>query len=181
MKFRQFLNEEEQKYKSSGTSINISKLPATFGKLDKLAVVKEGMVIADLGGGRYDNAIKWAEDKGAKLFVIDQFNRTDEYNNKSKKSIKSNGGADIVTVNNVLNVIMEKDIRADVLKEAKGYLKGGGTIYILIYEGNGSGEGKETQKGQSWQNNKKTAEYLDEVKKVFPSASVKSGMIVATK
>ena len=180
MKFKQFFNEE-QKYSSAGTSINVSKLPATFGKLDKLGVVKKGMVIADLGGGRYDNAIEWAKEKGAELFVIDRFNRPEQYNTKNIKTIKAKGGADIVTINNVLNVIMEEDIRKEVLEEAKGYLKGGGTVYILIYEGNGSGKGKETQKGKSWQNNKKTREYLDEVKEVFTDASVKFGMIVAKK
>ena len=179
MKFKIFL--EEQKYSSAGTSINVSKLPATFGKLDRLGVVKKGMVIADLGGGRYDNAIEWAKEKGATLYVIDRFNRPEQYNNKNIKTIKASGGADLVTINNVLNVIMEKDIRKEVLKEADAYLKSNGTVYILIYEGSGSGEGKETQKGQSWQNNKKTREYLDEVKEVFPNASIKSGMIVATK
>lgn len=179
MKFRNWL-DEEQKYKSAGTSINVSKLPATFGKLDRLDVVKKGMVIADLGGGKFDNAIEWAAKKDAKLYVIDKFNRSADYNAKNIKEVKKTG-ADIVTVNNVLNVIFEKDTREEVLKEAYSYLKKGGTLYILIYEGDGSGEGKETQKGHSWQNNKKTAEYVPEVKKIFPSASVQSGMIVATK
>jgi hypothetical protein len=180
MNFRKYLAELEQKYKSAGTSINSSKLPATFGRLEKANVIQPGMVIADLGGGKFDNAIQWAEQKQAKLYVIDPYNRTPEYNNKSIEAVKTTG-ADIVLINNVLNVIAEVEVRKELLNTAKSYLKNGGKCFILIYEGDSSGVGKETQKGSSWQNNQKTATYLAEVQEVFGSAVIKMGLIVAEK
>lgn len=173
------LSEVKQEFKSAKTSINAKKLPSTFSKLEKLGVVKEGMIIADIGGGKFNNGVEWAEAKGAKLHVIDPYNRDLEHNKAALKA--TFGKAYIAMVNNVLNVIKESSARKAVLTRAKRALKAGGTLYVLIYEGNGSGEGGSTQKDQSYQNNMKTREYLDEVKSVFPNATIKNGMIVGTK
>lgn len=178
--FEEFLKESmRQKYQSAGTSINKTKLPATFSKLDKMNIVQPDMLIADIGGGKFDNAREWATSKGAKLFVIDPYNRDIAYNKSSIESVKRN--ADIVTINNVLNVIAEKLQRKKVLLRAFRMLKSSGTCYILIYEGDKSGIGKETQQGKSWQNNLVTKEYLDEVKEIFSNVAIKNGMIVAQK
>lgn len=177
-KFEQYL-KEAQEFKSAGTSINKEKLPATFKKLEAMGIVKPGMIVADIGGGKFDNAIEWAKQKGSSLHVIDPYNREFSYNKKNIEEVR--GKSDIATINNVLNVIKEPTQRKKVLLRAKRALKEGGQVFILIYEGDKSGEGKVTQGGQSWQNNLKTAAYLDEVKEVFGNATVKKGMIVASK
>lgn len=166
----------EQEYKSERTSINSSKLPATFNRID----VKQGDVIADIGGGRFDNAERWAAERGATLHVIDPFNRTRAQNARAIAAVR-NGRADIVTVNNTLNVIRETDNRRRVIEQAANALKPGGTAYFLIYEGNQSGIGAASQQGASWQNNTRAAAYLNEIKSVFGSATIKNGMIQAKK
>jgi ubiquinone/menaquinone biosynthesis C-methylase UbiE len=177
-KFEQYLAEAQQ-YKSAGTSINKEKLPATFSKLAKMGVVTPGMIVADIGGGKFDNAIEWAKERDASLHVVDPYNRSLEYNKKSLEEVR--GKADIATINNVLNVINEPHQRHKVILRAYRVLKEGGHLYVLIYEGDKSGEGRETQKGQSWQNNRATKDYVDEVKRIFGEATVKNGMIMATK
>lgn len=143
--------------------------------------IKEGDVIADIGGGKFDNAIEWAsKNYNANLFVFDPFNRSTEYNQNSINNI-ANGKSDVVTVNNVLNVINEKSNRKTVLMQAYDALRSGGKAYVLIYEGDGTGVGSATQGNSSWQNNLKTKFYLDEVKEVFGNAVLKSGLIVAEK
>ena len=177
-KFEKYL-AEAQAYKSAGTSINKEKLPATFSKLEKMGIVTPGMIVADIGGGKYDNAIEWAKNKSASLHVIDPYNRSLEYNKRSLEEVR--GKADIATVNNVLNVINEPEQRRKVLLRAYRVLKDGGRLFVLIYEGDKSGIGRETQKGESWQNNRSTKDYMEEVQKIFGEATMKNGMIMATK
>ena len=170
-----------QEFTSAKTSINANKLPRTFSILQKMNVIKEGYVIADIGGGKFDNAIDWAsKNYNANLFVFDPYNRSTEYNQNSMNHI-ANGQSDIVTVNNVLNVIKESDHRLLVLVQAYDALKTGGKAYILIYEGDSTGIGSATQGNKSWQNNLKTKAYLDEVKYVFGNAIIKNGLIIAEK
>jgi SAM-dependent methyltransferase len=169
-----------QQYSSAKTSINVSKLPATFGKLEALDAVKAGDVVADIGGGRFDNAMEWASKRGATLHVIDPYNRSVEHNKRAIEAVRD-GKADVATVNNVLNVIKEEEGRDRVIAQAHNALRPGGKAYFLIYEGNKSGAGAASQQGQSWQNNRKTADYLDEVRKVFDDVKIKAGMIEATK
>lgn len=170
--------DEAQEYTSAKTSINATKLPKTFSVLDKIDAVKPGHVIADVGGGKFDNAMQWAKDKGATLHVYDPYNRSEEHNEKSLAAT-ANGKSDVVTVNNVLNVIKEPEHRHSVIGHAANALHPDGTAYFLIYEGDKSGEGKPTQQGQSWQNNQSTKAYVPEIEKHFPNVSTKHGLIVA--
>lgn len=170
--------DESQQYTSAKTSINATKLPKTFSVLDKIDAVKPGHVIADIGGGRFDNASEWAKSKGATLHVFDPYNRTPEHNEKSL-SATSDGKSHIVTVNNVLNVIKEPEHRSSVIEHAAHSLHPEGTAYFLIYEGDKSGEGKPTQQGQSWQNNQPMKHYVPEVEQHFSNVNTKHGLIVA--
>lgn len=169
-----------QKYTSANTSINSTKLPKTFSVLGKINAVKNGDIILDIGGGKFDNAIQWAETKGATLYIYDPFNRSVEFNEKSLTETDNNK-SDIVTVNNVLNVIKEEEYRSSVISLALRALKQEGTAYFLIYEGDKSSQGKETQNGNSWQNNKPTKDYVMEINKYFPVVYVKYGLIIARK
>ena len=160
--------ETEQKYSSAATSINSSKLPALF----KLVKFEEGSINLDYGGGKFDNVAEYLEDTyGATNLVYDKYNRTAEHNRDVLAQIRKNGGADTVTCSNVLNVIAEESERLAVLRNCKRYLKSGGTCYITVYEGNGSGEEGPTKAG--YQLNRKTKDYEDEITSVFPGAKRK--------
>lgn len=169
------LETTEQEFTSKDTSINSSKLPAIY----KLVNFPKGSVVLDFGGGRYDNGVEYLNSIGCEGYVYDPYNRTSEHNAAVVKAIRSNGGADIVLNSNVLNVIKEAAARRTVLKNIKKLVKPSGKIYITVYEGNGSGEGKQSKK-DSFQLNRKTADYLEEIQEVFPDATRKGKLIVAT-
>lgn len=165
--------ETEQKYSSAATSINSAKLPALFKMVD----FKEGSINLDYGGGKFDNVAEYLEDTyGATNLVYDKYNRSTEHNREVLNQIRKNGGADTVTCSNVLNVIAEESERLAVLRNCKRYLKSGGTCYITVYEGSGSGEGTETKAG--YQLNRKTKDYEDEIKQVFSDVTRRGKLFI---
>ena len=109
--------------------------------------------------------------------VYDPFNRTKAHNANVVNAV-SGGNADTATINNVLNVIEDEANQLKVLNQAKDAVKKDGEVFISVYQGKGDGIGKATSKG--FQQNKKAADYLDLVKKVFPDAKLKNGIIRAT-
>lgn len=163
----------DQTYTSADTSINSSKLPAIY----KLVKFPKGSVVLDYGGGRFDNGIEYLASQECTGYVYDPYNRSSEYNKKSLDAIRSNGGADIVLCSNVLNVIDTETGRSLVLKSLKNYVKSTGHVYITVYEGSKSGQGSVTSKG--YQLNRKTADYLQEISKIFPGVTRKGALIIA--
>ena len=111
--------------------------------------------------------------------LYDPFNQTPEHNREVIKELKANGGADVAVCSNVLNVIKEQEVRLDLLNKIKKLLKSGASAYISVYEGSGKDEGSATQKGKSFQNNRKLSGYLEEVQSVFPDATRKGAVIIA--
>lgn len=165
--------ETEQQYTSAATSINSAKLPALFHMVD----FAEGSINLDYGGGRFDNVAEYLESEyGATNLVYDKYNRSADHNREVLAQIRQNGGADTVTCSNVLNVIAEESERLAVLRNCKRYLKSGGTCYITVYEGDGKGEGAPTKSG--YQLNRKTKDYEDEIKQVFPGAVRKGKLFI---
>lgn len=165
--------ETDQQYSSAATSINSSKLPALFKMVD----FQKGSINLDYGGGKFDNVAEYLQDKyGATNLVYDKYNRSAEHNREVLDQVRQNGGADTVTCSNVLNVIAEESERLAVLRNCKRYLKSGGTCYITVYEGNGSGEGAPSKAG--YQLNRKTKDYEDEIKKVFSSVTRKGKLFI---
>jgi len=168
----------KQLYDSAATSINDKKLPSAFTKLLNKNEFKPNTVNIDIGGGRFDNATEALAEANVKNHVFDPFNRSYEHNMDVVNQI-ANGKADTATINNVLNVIAERDNQLKVLHQAKNALKPKGKAYISVYEGNKTGVGKPTSKG--FQHNKSTKEYLDLVKEVFPNTELRNGIITTTK
>lgn len=158
-----------QAISSADTSLN--QIPAVFKKIPW----KAGTVNIDIGGGRFYKATDFVKEKGVENIVFGPFNRDYEHNSKAFERVKQ--GGDTVTVANVLNVIAESDARDNVILQAARALKANGTAYFAIYEGSGDGVGKATTKG--WQNNKKTADYMSEVKKHFAEVHKSGNVIVA--
>ena len=169
------INEVEQKYNSAITSINSSKLPALFSKVK----FEPDTINLDYGGGKFDNVADYLSSKyNCTNLVYDKYNRDSSHNAEVLKQVRDNGGADTVTCSNVLNVIAEPEVRQEVIKDLKRYLKPGGTCYITVYEGNASGTGKANDKRQSYQTNMKLDDYIPEVKKVFSNVTKSKGMLI---
>ena len=137
---------------------------------------KQGSTNVDIGGGRFDEGTKYLADKGVENLVFDPFNRDEQHNRAVVERLKS-GGVDTATATNVLNVIQEKEVRAEVVRQAAKAISQDGTAYFQIYEGDASGQGKQTSKG--WQNNAKTAAYLEEVGQYFGDVRRKGNLIEA--
>lgn len=137
---------------------SIKQVPAGFKKF------VTGPVNLDFGGGKYDDSTDYLKEHGIINLVLDPFNRSKKHNQNTMTRAKSLG-VNSITCFNVLNVIRNKRERLQVLKELASLAKqhDNPVVIIQIYEGDGSGKVSTT----TAQNNKKTAEYLPEVQKVF--------------
>ena len=176
--FEEFYTEQNepsvQKYTSASTSINAKKLPSTFNS--SLFDTPTDSINVDLGGGRFDNATEFLKQKGITNLIIDPYNRTPEWNERNEQIASKNKVAS-VTVNNVLNVIMEPEQRENVIKKSKSYLRDGGKAFFLIHYKTGKTAG-ETLKG-AWQNHMRPVEYVPEIQKYFSNVQVKGNLIIA--
>lgn len=130
----------------------------------------------DIGGGRYDDSSIYLKRFKVTNYVYDPFNRTLEHNQMVMKKIIAHSGADSVTLMNVLNVIKRPQDRKAVLRLAWSTLKSGHPIYVGIYEGDKSGDGKKTRDG--WQENRKTSTYVPEVGRFFKIVKTTARYIV---
>ena len=166
-----------QKYSSRNTSVNKNHLPKAFTKISSW---KQGSINLDLGGGKYDNATKYLRTFDCINLVLDPYNRTKKHNNNVLRTIDKNGGSDTVTCLNVLNVIVERDIRISLIQQAYDLLKPNGVAYFQIYEGNRSGVGCETKK-DCWQNNLLCREYITEIELYFKVEKITSNIIICRK
>lgn len=174
------LETTEQQFTSKGTAVNwkSGKLPAIF----KLVKFPSNSLVLDYGGGTVESealATSFLSQFGSEDIVYDPYNKSSELNKEAVNRLRKNGGADVAICSNVLNVIAEEAARITVLKNIKKLTKHGAPVYITVYEGTGQGEGKRSGDDQ-YQNNKKTADYLEEVQSVFPDAVRKGKLISAT-
>lgn len=168
------LSFPEQEFDSAKTSINSKKLPAVY----RMIKLQPGTVGVDFGGGRWDSAVEYLRDQDVTLCVYDPYNRSAEHNREVLRTLRANGGADFAINSNVLNVIKEPEARKGVLENIKKITKSGAPIYITVYEGRGDAKEGVTKSG--YQLNRKTADYLEEIQEVFPDATRKGKLIVAT-
>lgn len=168
------LETVDQKISSANTSINSSKLPAIF----RLVKFEPDTLNLDYGGGKFDNAAEYLAQQNVTNLVYDPYNRSTQHNAEVLQKVRENGGADTITISNVLNVIAEPEARLTVLRNAKKLVKPGGNVYITVYEGNKSGEGTETKSG--YQLNKSTADYIDEIASVFSTVNRRGKLIIAS-
>ena len=169
------INDTEQEYTSANTSINSSKLPAIF----KLVNLSPNTINLDFGGGRFDNASEYLATKDVTNLIYDPYNRSSEHNKNVLDTIRKNNGADTATCSNVLNVIKEENARHTVIQNIYNLLKSNGTAYFTVYEGTGKGNEGATKSG--YQLNRKTVDYVDEIKEVFSDVTRKGKLIIAKK
>lgn len=155
---------------SANTSIN-KRVPALFKMVDW----KEGTVNLDYGCGKYP---EYARDYVTECGVLNV--SYDPYNYRKTEDIYFRYSYDTITLSNVLNVIESEEERYRVLLDCYTMLKGGGKLYITVYEGDKSGIGRETKK-DCWQENRETKDYIRECLKVFRYFDIKGKLIVCTK
>lgn len=168
--------QEAQEFSSAATSQ--SQVAKGFSTVAKHIGWKPNTLNVDLGGGKYDHGVKFLEGHGVESHVLDPYNRSAEHNDRIAKLVKARGGADTVTLFNVLNTIKEPEVHREVLETAKSHLKPGGRLYISVYAGDKSGVGRQT-KADSWQRNENIRNYLKAVHSVFPNAGIQKGVIHA--
>lgn len=172
MKLREF-KETEQEFSSERTSINSSKLPAIFKMIDFVP----GTLNLDYGGGKFDNASEYLSTLDVENVIYDKYNRDGKQNRYAIDRVRKNGGADTVTLSNVLNVIKEPEIRHEVLSNIKELLKPNGTLYVTVFEGSkGQSEGP-TKSG--YQLARKTEDYIPEIEEVFDNVTRRGKLIIA--
>lgn len=165
-------NNISQGFGSAGTSI-----PQTAGTIKGKINWRPGTVNVDIGGGRFDKATNFLKEKGVENLVFDPFNRNAKHNKAVAERVRDEK-VDTVTCTNVLNVIDNEGARANVILQAAKALKEGGTAYFSVYEGDKSGVGRQTKK-DSWQNNRRTKDYVPEIEQYFEDVTLKNGVITA--
>ena len=148
-----------QMYDSADTSINSEKLPSIYGKLEKLGVALEDGL--DYGCGKYFDS-----------YGLEGMTGYDKYNYQNDEALKHDYS--FCVCSNVLNVIMEADIRQDIMQEMA---KLAPVTYITIYDGDKTGIGRPTKKS-CWQENRKLASYVPEAESVFSRVTKKYGMLI---
>jgi hypothetical protein len=135
----------------------------------------KGHVNLDLGGGRYDLGIEFMREKNIANMVYDPFNRDIMHNFDIVERVRGTP-PDSVTIPNVLNVVAEKAIQSDIMRQAAKAVKKDGTVYIQIYVGDSKRVGRVTKekKGEpsTWQNNAPLKDYLGVVSEWFDDVSI---------
>ena len=139
---------------------------------------KFGKTNIDVGGGRFSLVTDYLAERGTKNMVFDPYTRGVDENTATLRYLQNGGRSDTATCANVLNVIREPDARANVILEVAKCIRDSGTAYFTVYEGDGSGEGRQTSSG--WQNNRKTADYVSEIGRYFDDVQRKGKLIIAT-
>lgn len=152
----------KQRFTSRQTSINSRKAPAVYS-MKRAVEAMTGKKVVDIGGGRFDTAAEVARVYGAAVSIYDPFNRTPEHN-----AAVLAGSYDVAVISNVLNVIDSEAARGDVVRLAATKAA---ALLITVYEGDGSGTGRQTA-ADSWQENRRTADYMDEIAAALPGWNV---------
>lgn len=185
MKFRIL---EVQKYSSAGTSLN--QIPSLHNKLINKKIIQDKDIILDYGGGKYDTAANYIKKlyPNSIIYVHDLFNRKKKHNIDVESEIENAGGADVILLSNVLNVVREPKTRIKIFKNLKKFMKKDKStkVYITIYNAPRKVDkysetdgivGQESKDG-CWQNCQNLDFYVPEVEKVFKNVKKLGGMLI---
>lgn len=162
-----------QTYTSAATSINATRLPAVYSRLDPDALRMQQVL--DYGCGRYTGHIR-AHVEGVcdgEYLPYDLYNQPAAVNVHSRREAARGDVGLSVICSNVLNVIDSTDVVKSIVDELAGYAADGAAVYVTVYEGDRSGVGRATG-ADSYQRNEKVTNYLQ----FFPANFVvKKGVI----
>lgn len=139
----------------------------------KNGLIGPNRINLDIGGGKWDLGTNAIESAGGKNILVDPYARSHWHNADAIMDLEDNysDGVDTVTLSSVLNVIPYENIRLRVIQQAFSALKNGGTLIVVVHEGDKSGINKITGIN-TYQANLKTAEYKTMVQEVFGSDNV---------
>ena len=152
---------------SSDTSVNVRN--AIFRMLN----LPEGAKILDYGCGRFNTNKEFCEQLGYIFKGYDPYNQALEDNIEALEF--ADEGVDVITCNNVLNVIKEDKFLEDVLQHINNLADDDTNIFFTIYEGDKGGVGTETTKG--YQRNQRTRNYLPMIEKCFVVLKVRKNIV----
>jgi len=141
------------------------QIPLMFRLVKNMNSWEYGTNNLDIGGGPYNKFTDKLAEIGVTNWVYDPYNVPLDVNCLVLETVISAGGADTVTLSNVLNVIKRAEHRQEVLTLAKSHLKANGRCFITVYEGDGNGNRRKTRDG--WQEHRKLSTYEIEIVKVF--------------
>lgn len=150
----------KQNYTSAATSINRTRLPAVYGKVD----LSQFACVLDYGCGRYTDHIRVAMPEGVNYLPYDPYNQPANVNRESVAALdraKRDRAPVAVVCSNVLNVIDgEAEIR-DILRNIAAVIRtdNRSRAYITVYEGDRTGNGRPTGPDQ-YQRNERLPDYL---------------------
>ncbi len=170
----------KQEFSSRDTSINKAKVPAVFGLVQKAEGWKSGTLNIDIGGGKYDTLTNALAKEGVQSYIYEPYGRTSEQNADVLAFLQAGKRGDTATCSNVLNVIKEAEVRANVIHQVAKSIKPDGMAYFSIYEAKGNGIGAKS-KDDCWQNNRKTETYVEEIQQHFGEVRMKGKLIIARK
>lgn len=167
-------------YTSANTSINSTKLPAVYRKIEN--ELKNYKVIFDYGCGKYTDHIQdYATEHGIFYIGVDPYNKGQVENLTSMTMLKhlQNLNEPVLFIcSNVVNVIKEKVDRTTLYRLLINNMQYGDKAYISVYEGDLSGNGRET-KPDCWQNNLPLEFYREEISAIVGKEIKKEkGMII---
>lgn len=163
---------------SAATSLN--QIPAIFKSTAFLKYQEKDRIEnpicyphnLDIGGGRYDTGSNYLmEAHGIVNIVYDPYNRTKAENADAMENLCESAFSQLsgavghirsVTVSNVLNVINDDHTMENTISLAAMALV---PVFFTVYEGDKSGQGKETIKG--YQRNMPTKDYIPYIQKHF--------------
>lgn len=169
----------KQEFSSRDTSINKTKVPAVYKMVKETEGWSKGTVNIDIGGGKYDTLTNALQADGVESFIYEPYGRTSNENAYILAQLQSKTLlGDTATCSNVLNVIKESAVRANVIHQVAKSIKPDGTAYFTIYEAKGNGIGA-VSKNDCWQNNRKAETYVDEIAQYFGEVSMKGKLIIA--
>jgi 2-polyprenyl-3-methyl-5-hydroxy-6-metoxy-1,4-benzoquinol methylase len=179
-----YVHENFEQSVSSAKTARV-QIPRSFNFIEA-KLNHNNPILLDIGCGVGNKIFsEKLESIGVNYNGCDPFNQSNEYNLKSINTCM-NGQADIVTLNSVLNTIPEPQVWNSILLQAHNALKENtGILSVIIYEGDKTAQERkeELAKGvkteltpiktrDGWQNRMKTAEYLPEIRKIFPNSEV---------
>ena len=143
-----------QEITSKNTSINFSKLPAIYNKID-FSKFGNGFNVLDYGCGKFNNGRDYIDSIGGNWWGYDPFNRTEKDN-----MLSFGNYYDCIICSNVLNVISDVTFIWDIIRKIFNKIENREqAIFVTVYEGDKSGVGRIT-KNDCYQRNQITADYI---------------------
>lgn len=173
---------------SAGTSLN--QIPALHKSTAVKNIIQDlnrGGITAsviDIGAGKYDRAGDFIKSEYSAVYhAYDPYNRPKIENAATLRKIE-NGRADVCLCANVLNVINDESALESVIQLCRQAVSDRfspkityGIALFSVYEGDKSGDGKETPRG--YQRNAPTAAYVPLIQRYFKNVEIHGKIIKA--